>query len=121
MTQPNDPRVPVSLRWVRRLHLDELPQLYNILKGEMSWVGPRPEQVSITEDLESRIDFFWLRHTAMPGLTGWAQVNMGYAGDLDSARQRFGYDLYYIANRNIALDASIMLRTLRNLITADGR
>ncbi|MBI2069210.1 MAG: sugar transferase [Elusimicrobia bacterium] len=121
LTLEDDPRVPKSLRWVRRMHMDELPQLINVLKGEMSLVGPRPEQSPITEELEKAIPYYWVRHSTPPGLTGWAQINMGYAGNLDDAKERFAYDLYYLANRNFWLDLSILVRTLKNVIFASGR
>jgi len=121
LTQENDPRVPRSVRWIRRLHLDEIPQIWNILKGEMSWIGPRPEQVPVTDVLEAKIPFYWARHVAPPGITGWAQVNMGYAETDADAKERLAYDLYYLTNRGILLDIAILSRTLRNLIAADGR
>ncbi|MBI4063206.1 MAG: sugar transferase [Elusimicrobia bacterium] len=121
VTQPEDLRIPGPMRWVRRTHLDELPQLINVLRGEMSLVGPRPEQVPIANNLESQIPYFWVRHTASPGLTGWAQINMGYASTAEDAKERFGYDLYYLANRSFWLDVSILVRTLRNILFAKGR
>lgn len=120
-TETDDPRVPQPLRWIRRFHLDELPQIVNILKGEMSWVGPRPEQPAVTNDLEAKIPYYWSRHVGTPGLTGWAQINRGYADSFEQAKDRFSYDLYYLANQSLYLDAAILFRTLRNLITADGR
>ncbi|MBI4368841.1 MAG: sugar transferase [Elusimicrobia bacterium] len=121
LTIKSDPRVPWTLRWIRQTHLDELPQLINIARGEMSFVGPRPEQVGITQELDESIAYYWIRHTAVPGLTGWAQVNMGYAGNMGDAKERFAYDLYYLANSSFSLDLAILVRTLRNIILAEGR
>ncbi|MEK6544599.1 MAG: sugar transferase [Elusimicrobiota bacterium] len=121
VTVKSDQRVARGLRLLRRLHLDELPQIYNVLRGEMSWVGPRPEQVLITRELESNIPFYWTRSLAVPGITGWAQINQGYVESFADARDRFAYDLYYLANRNAYLDAAILVRTLRTLVAADGR
>lgn len=121
LTLKADPRVPVVLRWIRQTHLDELPQLINIARGEMSFVGPRPEQVPINNELEKTIPYYWIRHTALPGLTGWAQVNMGYAGSMGDAKERFSYDLFYLANSNFSLDLAILVRTFRNIALAEGR
>ncbi|MBI4668181.1 MAG: sugar transferase [Elusimicrobia bacterium] len=120
-TRQDDPRIPKTMKWIRMTHLDEIPQLVNVFKGEMSLVGPRPEQVAITTGLEQAIPDYWVRHVALPGITGWAQVNMGYAETEGDAKERFAYDLYYLANRSFWLDFSILLRTLRNVLFADGR
>jgi exopolysaccharide biosynthesis polyprenyl glycosylphosphotransferase len=110
----NDVRVTPVGRWLRRFHLDELPQVYNVLRGDMSFIGPRPEQPEFVELLKS-IPYYSLRHCVSPGLTGWAQVNYGYAGCLDSSKEKLQYDLYYVKNLSFALDLLIVLRTIRVL------
>ncbi|MFC1521699.1 sugar transferase [Elusimicrobiota bacterium] len=121
LTQKHDSRVPSSLRWIRKLHLDELPQLINIIKGDMSWVGPRPEQPAMVASMEEEVPYYWLRHMIKPGLTGWAQINMGYVGNIDAAKERFCYELYYLSHISLSLDIAIVARTIKNLISADGR
>ncbi len=115
----NDPRLTPIGRILRKLHLDELPQLLNILKGEMSFVGPRPERPEFVEQLRKVIPFYDLRHLVKPGLTGWAQLNFRYGASIEDARQKLEYDLYYIKNRSIALDLAIILKTL-NIILRGG-
>ncbi len=121
ITLPNDPRIPRSIHWIRKTQLAALPQIFNILKSEMSLVGPRPEQLPIAQRLDQSLPYFWARHTAPPGLTGWAQINMGYAETPADAKARFEYDLYYLAHQTPWLDLSILIRTLRNVLAADGR
>ncbi|MEM1875054.1 MAG: sugar transferase [Candidatus Hadarchaeales archaeon] len=107
----NDPRVTPIGRLLRRTHLDEIPQLINILRGDLSFVGPRPERPEFVEELKKHIPYFELRHLVKPGLTGWAQVNFNYANSIEDSREKFSYDLYYIFNRSLALDVSILMRT----------
>ncbi len=102
---------------IRILHLDEIPQMVNILKGEMALVGPRPERPEFVEKLEKEIPYYFLRHTIKPGFTGWAQIKFRYARSVDDSRQKFEYDLYYIANRNILLDLGIILKTIQIIFT----
>jgi lipopolysaccharide/colanic/teichoic acid biosynthesis glycosyltransferase len=102
---------------LRRYRLDELPQLYNVLRGELALVGPRPEQVPIVAQLERQIPFYAVRHTVRPGLTGWAQVNLGYSGSLEGARAKLQRDLYYVKHRSLRLDLLILWLTLKAIST----
>jgi lipopolysaccharide/colanic/teichoic acid biosynthesis glycosyltransferase len=104
-------------RVLRRYRLDELPQLWNVVRGELALVGPRPEQVAIVERLEQQIPFYAVRHTVRPGLTGWAQVNLGYSGSLEGARAKLQRDLYYIKHRSLRLDLLILWLTLKAVST----
>lgn len=108
----NDPRVTRVGRWLRLTRLDELPQLWNILRGEMSIVGPRPERPEFVEQLSRVIPNYRQRHLIKPGLTGWAQIHLGYGATVDDARRKLGFDLYYLKHRSIDLDLSILIRTL---------
>jgi len=107
-----DERIFFFGKILRRLHLDELPQVINILKNELSFVGPRPEQVNIVNDLEKKIKFFNIRHLILPGITGWAQVNYKYAGSIEESKIKLEYDLYYLKNKNIILDLLIIFKTI---------
>ena len=109
-TVKNDPRVTAIGRFMRRTSLDELPQLFNILKGDMSLVGPRPERPFFVEKFREEIPRYMVKHQVRPGLTGWAQVN-GYRGDT-SIRKRIECDLYYIENWTVGLDIKIMFMTI---------
>ena len=109
-TVKDDPRVTGVGRFLRRTSLDELPQLFNILVGEMSLVGPRPERPQFVEKFKEEIPRYMIKHQVRPGLTGWAQIN-GYRGDT-SIRKRVEYDLFYIENWTMALDIKIMFLTL---------
>jgi lipopolysaccharide/colanic/teichoic acid biosynthesis glycosyltransferase len=109
----NDPRVTRVGRVIRRLHLDETPQFFNILRGEMSLIGPRPERPEFVERLEERIPYYSERHLVKPGLTGWAQVSYPYGASFEDAREKLQYDLYYIKNQSPLLDAIILLETAR--------
>jgi lipopolysaccharide/colanic/teichoic acid biosynthesis glycosyltransferase len=103
-------------RVLRRTHLDELPQLINVLRGEMTLVGPRPEQPEFVDRLEQTVPYYSRRHLIRPGITGWAQVRCGYAGsDLGSA-WKLCHDLYYLKHRSFALDVAIIAETLRTLV-----
>jgi exopolysaccharide biosynthesis polyprenyl glycosylphosphotransferase len=110
---PDDPRITPVGRFLRMFRLDELPQLVNILRGDMSMVGPRPEQPGLVDDLAGEIPFYREREYALPGLTGWAQINCRYGNSIESTRRKVEYDLYYIKNMSLSLDLQIMLRTLR--------
>jgi exopolysaccharide biosynthesis polyprenyl glycosylphosphotransferase len=112
----DDPRVSRVGRLMRRTHLDELPQIINVLRGDMSIVGPRPEQPSLVRRLESSIPFYGVRHLAKPGITGWAQVRCGYAGSDAGAVLKTSCDLYYVKNRSFGLDCLILFETLRTLV-----
>jgi exopolysaccharide biosynthesis polyprenyl glycosylphosphotransferase len=109
---PDDPRITRVGTLLRRTHLDELPQLVNVLRGEMSLVGPRPEQPELVDRLETMLRFYQRRHLTRPGITGWAQVRCGYAGSDTGSAWKLCHDLYYIKHRSVGLDALILGETL---------
>jgi lipopolysaccharide/colanic/teichoic acid biosynthesis glycosyltransferase len=119
-TTENDPRITPFGGLLRRLHIDELPQALNILRGDIAIVGPRPEQVGYVEVLAREIPFYGLRHVIRPGLTGWAQVNYKYGSTVEDARVKLSYDLHYIRNQNLLLDLKILVRTARNIFGMKG-
>ena len=112
----HDPRVTRVGRFMRKTHLDELPQIHNVLRGEMSIVGPRPEQPQMVEALEASIPFYARRHLARPGITGWAQVHCGYAGSESGSAWKLSHDLYYLRHRSAVLDLMILAETVRTLL-----
>ena len=116
----NDPRVTPLGRVLRRLHVDELPQLWNVLKGDMSLVGPRPERPMFVAELTSQIPLYPERHMVKAGLTGWAQVNYPYGASVDDARSKLSYDLYYVKNFSILFDLIILMQTLRVVLWPSG-
>ena len=120
-TTEDDPRITPFGRLLRRTHLDELPQVVNIVRGDLSVVGPRPEQPHYVEELTAKIPFYDLRHLVRPGLTDWAQVKFGYAGDERDALEKLQYDFFYLRHQSLALDVRIMIRTLRHLFGEGGR
>ncbi len=120
-TQAGDPRVTSIGRVLRITRLDEVPQLWNVLTGDMSFIGPRPEQPDFVETLEKDIPYYDLRHLVKPGITGWAQVMYPYGASVEDAKNKLEYDLYYIKNYSLALDAYILLRTLRVVFSGSGR
>jgi lipopolysaccharide/colanic/teichoic acid biosynthesis glycosyltransferase len=107
----DDPRRTRLGRLLRRTRLDELPQLVNILRGEMSFVGPRPERPEFVAELERTIPFYGWRHLVRPGLSGWAQINYPYGASVQDAERKLEYDLYYIRNASFLNDLTILLRT----------
>jgi exopolysaccharide biosynthesis polyprenyl glycosylphosphotransferase len=117
---PNDPRVTPVGRWLRRLRLDELPQLFNVLKGDMSIVGPRPERPEFVAELEKRIPYYRQRHCIKPGITGWAQIKHKYGDTIEDTVLKLEYDLYYIKNLAPALDAVIMFHTAKVMLLSRG-
>lgn len=118
--QSNDTRVTPVGRFIRKTRLDELPQLFNILTGEMSLVGPRPERPVFVEQLSEKIPYYRDRHRVKPGLTGWAQVNYPYGASEEDARMKLAYDLYYMKNYSITLDIITMFKTVRVVLFGDG-
>jgi sugar transferase (PEP-CTERM system associated) len=116
-----DPRVTGIGRLLRLLRLDELPQLINVIKGEMSFIGPRPERPVFIRELEKQIPFYDLRQLVRPGITGWAQVMYTYGASMDDALEKLQYDLYYIKNYSLLLDFAILLKTLRVVVLGQGR
>lgn len=107
----NDKRITASGRILRKLHLDEWPQLLNVLKGEMSLVGPRPERPGFVEEFREKIPYYACRHFVKPGITGWAQVNYPYAASEEDSKEKLEYDLYYISNLSLLLDLQILMKT----------
>ena len=118
--QTDDPRITRVGQFIRRTRLDELPQLWNVLWGQMSLIGPRPEQAPFVRDFATSIPSYPYRHLVRPGLTGWAQVQHGYADSADSTRVKLSYDLYYVAHYSLALDLLIAMKTVRTVLTGFG-
>lgn len=116
----NDPRVTRVGRWIRWLRLDEVPQAWNVLRGDMSFVGPRPERPEFVATLRTLIPYYDQRHAVQPGITGWAQVNFPYGATVEDARKKLEYDLYYLKNFSLLMDASIMLRTIKTVFSGLG-
>jgi exopolysaccharide biosynthesis polyprenyl glycosylphosphotransferase len=119
-TGDDDPRITPVGKVIRKFRIDELPQLLNVLRGDMSLVGPRPETPGYVEWLEREIPFYKPRHFAKPGITGWAQVCAGYAASIEHTREKLSYDLYYLRNRSLGLDFAIMLRTFAIVVGGRG-
>lgn len=116
----DDPRITPVGRWIRRFRLDELPQFFNVVRGDMALVGPRPERPEFCEVLNREIPFFHQRHFVKPGITGWAQINHKYADTLEDSVVKLEYDLYYVKNLAPSLDAFIILHTLKVLLLSRG-
>jgi sugar transferase (PEP-CTERM system associated) len=116
----NDPRVTRVGKILRKLRLDELPQLINVLKGDMSLIGPRPERDYFIRELKAKIPYYSLRFYVKPGITGWAQINYRYGASLEDAIEKLAYDLYYIKNMSFLLDISIILKTIRVVLLGHG-
>ncbi|MCC6480601.1 TIGR03013 family XrtA/PEP-CTERM system glycosyltransferase [Sphingorhabdus sp.] len=116
----NDDRVTRVGKFIRMVRIDELPQTWCVLKGDMSFVGPRPERPEFVADLEKQLPYFAERHMVKPGITGWAQVNFPYGASIDDARQKLEYDLYYAKNYTPFLDLLILLQTIRVVLWPDG-
>ena len=116
----DDPRITRLGRWLRRTRLDEIPQLFNVLRGDMSLIGPRPEQTALVETFARDIPSYPYRHLVRPGLTGWAQVQQGYAADAQETAVKLSHDLYYVRHYSLAMDLLIALRTVRILLTGHG-
>ena len=117
----NDPRITRFGNFLRATRIDELPQCWNVLKGDMSFVGPRPERPEFTSGLAEQIPYYDLRHIIKPGLTGWAQVNYTYGSSTKDALRKLQFDLYYIKNYSLLLDLNILLRTIRVTLMRAGR
>ena len=115
-----DPRVTRIGSFIRPMRIDELPQLLNVLRGEMSLVGPRPERPMFVEQLAKAIPFYTERSYVKPGITGWAQVNFPYGASIEDARQKLSYDLYYVKNRSLLLDQFILMATIRVILFREG-
>jgi lipopolysaccharide/colanic/teichoic acid biosynthesis glycosyltransferase len=115
-----DPRITRIGRLLRVTRLDELPQLWAVLRGQMSLIGPRPERPEIEQELEQQIPHYRLRHLIRPGLSGWAQVNYPYGASLEDSANKLSYDLYYLRNFSFWLDLLILLKTMRLVFNARG-
>lgn len=115
-----DPRVTRVGKWLRLTHIDELPQIWNIFKGDMSLVGPRPERPEFVEMLEQEVPYYFVRHSVQPGLTGWAQVNYQYGASVEDGLHKLEYDLYYVKNMSIFLDLKILLKTIGVVLLREG-
>jgi sugar transferase (PEP-CTERM system associated) len=118
--QTDDPRVTAVGRFLRKYRLDELPQLINVLRGQMSFVGPRPERPYFVEQLRKEISYYDERHSVRPGITGWAQVQYRYGASVEDAYRKLEYDLFYLKNLSIFFDCSIILQTVRIVLTGFG-
>jgi sugar transferase (PEP-CTERM system associated) len=116
----NDPRVTRVGRLIRKFRLDELPQFINVIRGEMSFVGPRPERPVFVDRLRQEISYYDERHSVRPGLTGWAQVEYEYGGSVEGAFRKLEYDLFYLKNMSVLFDFAIILRTIRIVLTGSG-
>jgi exopolysaccharide biosynthesis polyprenyl glycosylphosphotransferase len=117
----NDHRATRVGRWLRKMRLDEFPQCWNVIKGEMSIVGPRPERIKVVERLEEELPFYRIRHNIKPGMAGWAMLNRGYMCSFDDAKARLEYDLYYLKYQSFWFDALIFLRACSQLLLMKGR
>lgn len=120
-TQPGDVRITRVGRFLRATRFDELPQLWNVLRGEMSLIGPRAEWDRLVDDYERQIPCYYFRHLVKPGITGWAQVNYLYGANLEDTIRKLEYDLYYIRYFSFRLDASIVLKTIHIMLFGKGR
>jgi lipopolysaccharide/colanic/teichoic acid biosynthesis glycosyltransferase len=120
MTKQGDPRITRIGRWLRRTRIDEIPQIINILRGEMSWIGPRPEALVLSQWYESELPFYRYRHIVIPGITGWAQVSQGHVSEVGDVHEKLQYDFYYIKNFSPWLDILILLRTIETMLTGSG-
>jgi lipopolysaccharide/colanic/teichoic acid biosynthesis glycosyltransferase len=118
--QRQDPRVTRIGSLMRRTRIDELPQLLNVLRGEMGFIGPRPERPHFVEQLAELIPYYRERSRVKPGLTGWAQVNYPYGASVEDARAKLSYDLFYVQNRGLLLDLAILCATVRVILFQEG-
>lgn len=119
-TTDSDARITRIGRFLRRYRLDELPQVLNVLKGEMSWIGPRPEALPLSYWYEAELPFYRYRHIVRPGITGWAQVKQGHVTDVEDVSSKLHYDFYYIKNFSLWLDLLIVAGTIRTIVTGNG-
>jgi sugar transferase (PEP-CTERM system associated) len=118
--EKDDPRITRVGRIIRKCRIDELPQCWSVLKGEMSFVGPRPERPQFVEDLEQKLPYYAERHMVKPGITGWAQINYPYGASIEDSRQKLEYDLFYAKNYSPFLDLLILMQTLRVVLFPEG-
>ncbi len=120
-TREKDPRVTPIGNFLRKTRLDELPQLLNVIKGELSLIGPRSEWIKLVEIYKEKVPFYYYRHLVTPGITGWAQVMYPYGSSIEDTIQKLEYDLYYIKNYSLLLDFSILIKTIRSILFVRGR
>ncbi|MBI1399422.1 exopolysaccharide biosynthesis polyprenyl glycosylphosphotransferase [Hyphomonas sp.] len=120
MTQSDDARITRIGKIIRKTRIDELPQIFNILRGEMSWIGPRPETIALSSWYERQLPFYRYRHIVRPGITGWAQIKQGHVTSVDDVREKLEYDFYYVRNFSVWLDVLIVMQTIRVMITGHG-
>jgi lipopolysaccharide/colanic/teichoic acid biosynthesis glycosyltransferase len=116
----HDDRVTRVGRFIRKARLDELPQLWNVLRGDMSFIGPRPERPQFVDDFNARIRYYPLRHCVKPGLTGWAQLRYAYGASQEDAEEKLKFDLFYVKNHNLMFDLMILLQTVEVVLFGRG-
>ncbi len=120
MTRDNDVRITTLGRFMRKTRIDELPQIINVLRGEMSWIGPRPEAMVLSRWYEEQIPFYRYRHIVRPGIAGWAQVCQGHVSEVDEVQSKLYYDFYYIKHYSLWIDMLIVVRTIWIVISGHG-
>jgi len=118
--QADDDRVTRVGKYIRRWRIDEFPQLFNVIKGKMSFVGPRPEREFFVEELEKEIPYYGERFSVKPGVTGWAQVCYPYGSSVEDAKEKLNYDLFYIKNMSIFMDLLVIMKTVKTVIFGEG-
>jgi exopolysaccharide biosynthesis polyprenyl glycosylphosphotransferase len=118
--QEDDPRITRVGRIIRNLRIDEIPQMWNVLKGDMSFVGPRPERPHFVNELRKSVPYYDQRHTVKPGITGWAQVLYPYGASEDDALQKLKYDLYYVKHMSVVMDLLIVVKTIKIVLFGRG-
>jgi exopolysaccharide biosynthesis polyprenyl glycosylphosphotransferase len=116
----DDPRVTRVGAFIRKTRIDELPQLLNVLRGHMGFVGPRPERPEFVAQLDAAIPYYSYRHSVKPGLTGWAQISYPYGSSIEDAKQKLQYDLYYVKNHNLLFDLTILVQTVEVVLMGKG-
>jgi lipopolysaccharide/colanic/teichoic acid biosynthesis glycosyltransferase len=116
----NDPRVTRMGKFIRKTRIDELPQLINVLKGDMSIVGPRPERMDFVTELAKKLPYYDVRHSVRPGITGWAQVRYPYGASLEDSRLKLEYDLFYIKHLSVLLEIKILIKTIGVILFPKG-
>lgn len=117
----NDARITKFGKFLRKTRIDEIPQFWNVLKGDMSLIGPRPERPEFVSELEKQIPLYAIRHVIKPGLTGWAQVMYPYASSIEEQKKKLRYDLYYIKKRGLFMDFKIVIKTMNTVLYFKGQ
>ena len=117
---PDDLRTSKIGNLLRKLRLDELPQLWNVIRGDMSLVGPRPERPTFVDQLKKEVPYYDIRHSVKPGLTGWAQVRFNYGASIEDSARKLQFDLYYVKNHSLFLDILVLFETIRVVIFREG-